>query len=266
MALNSREKDDVSIADPRIAALYREVATEEPSGKLDETIAREARNVEATASRRVPFIKQLMAWRLPLVTAALAVVTANLVVLVLDRGDDSRVDAAAEASADAQPEAREEPRASFPRYEAHRPSPGVSTRPTRERRGTDSLAERSMSPPDSSASTGDASDAAPPREAVAAASPSSPASVATAPAAAAGEPRRPREERASAPRRADSGLEQQVPSVLIAELDREPPGRWVERIQTLRRDGRRGEADALLREFTRRYGDAAVPPALKSDE
>jgi len=187
-------------------------------------------------------------------------------VLVLDRGDGSQVDSAPQASADARLAAPEERRASREQYEANPPPNRASTGATGERRGTDSLGERAISAADSSRAAGDATSAAPPSDAMAAASPSAPEPVATAPAAAAGELGRARDEKASPSRRADSPAEQQVASAVIAELDKEPPARWVDRIQTLRREGRRAEADALLREFTRRYGDAAVLPTLRSHD
>ena len=46
----------------------------------------------------------------------------------------------------------------------------------------------------------------------------------------------------------------------LLELDRAPPPAWLERIGALRKEGRTGEADALLAEFRRRYPEVSVPP------
>lgn len=51
-------------------------------------------------------------------------------------------------------------------------------------------------------------------------------------------------------------------SKLVVELSARPPAEWLERVATLRREGRRPEADALLDEFRRRYPDQPIPPAL----
>ena len=56
-------------------------------------------------------------------------------------------------------------------------------------------------------------------------------------------------------------------AALYAELDGQPPGRWIERITALRRDGRRSEADSLLGEFKRRYPNEPLPVSLqRTDE
>jgi hypothetical protein len=272
MAVNGRENDGVPIVDPHIATLYREAATEEPSARLDEAIAREARGTRPIAPARAPLMQRLLAWRLPLVTAAVVVVSASVVVLMLDRGayytgvgEDSQSQPLAQARGDAEPQAKEEPGASSERQAANRLRTAPSNRVTGEPRGNDAL-EQSSRAADARAMNRDASDAPlppPPAEAVAAAPPTSPPPA--APVAAAEEPRRSRAERALASPRADPKSEEAA-SAFIAELDKEPAERWIERIQTLRREGRRAEADALLGEFTRRFGDAAVPPALKSHD
>ena len=42
-------------------------------------------------------------------------------------------------------------------------------------------------------------------------------------------------------------------AALIKELDTQPPEKWLERIQELRRQERVGDADELMSEFKRRF-------------
>ncbi|HEY0335861.1 MAG TPA: hypothetical protein VGC70_00860, partial [Burkholderiales bacterium] len=55
-------------------------------------------------------------------------------------------------------------------------------------------------------------------------------------------------------------------AALIAELEGAPASRWIERIVTLRRDGRRQEAEALLSEFKLRYPSEPLPPGLQRSD
>jgi hypothetical protein len=50
---------------------------------------------------------------------------------------------------------------------------------------------------------------------------------------------------------------------LIKELDSQPAAKWLEKIKTLRREGRKDDADDLLVEFKRRFPDEPLPPALR---
>jgi hypothetical protein len=50
---------------------------------------------------------------------------------------------------------------------------------------------------------------------------------------------------------------------LVRDLDGRPPSQWIDRIVTLRGQGRREDADALLAEFKRRYPDEPLPAALQ---
>ena len=52
-------------------------------------------------------------------------------------------------------------------------------------------------------------------------------------------------------------------SPLLKELENQPADRWIEKIETLRRGGRRSEADELLAEFKRRFPDHPLPAALR---
>jgi hypothetical protein len=53
-------------------------------------------------------------------------------------------------------------------------------------------------------------------------------------------------------------------AALLKELDTQPPEKWLERIDELRRKGRAGEADAVLAEFRRRFPQHPVPPGLQA--
>ena len=52
-------------------------------------------------------------------------------------------------------------------------------------------------------------------------------------------------------------------AALVRELESQPPEKWRERIEALRREGRRGEADELLTEFKRRFPDHPLPAELR---
>ena len=46
-------------------------------------------------------------------------------------------------------------------------------------------------------------------------------------------------------------------------LEQEPPGKWLERLAELRKQGRTGEADELLVEMKRRFPDQPLPDGLE---
>ena len=50
---------------------------------------------------------------------------------------------------------------------------------------------------------------------------------------------------------------------MVKELDAQPPEKWLERIQGLRREGQAVEANDLLAEFKRRYPGHPLPPGLQ---
>jgi hypothetical protein len=51
-------------------------------------------------------------------------------------------------------------------------------------------------------------------------------------------------------------------AAIAAELEGRPPAAWLDRVATLRRDGRTEDADALLAEFRRRHPDEPLPEAF----
>jgi resuscitation-promoting factor RpfA len=66
----------------------------------------------------------------------------------------------------------------------------------------------------------------------------------------------------SAPRESTPVVQSRV-AAMVKELDVQPPERWLERIQALRRDGQSAEAQDLLAEFKRRYPVYPLPPELQ---
>jgi hypothetical protein len=53
-------------------------------------------------------------------------------------------------------------------------------------------------------------------------------------------------------------------AALLKELESQPPEKWLERIEELKREGKTGEADAVLAEFRRRFPQHPVPPGLQA--
>jgi hypothetical protein len=49
----------------------------------------------------------------------------------------------------------------------------------------------------------------------------------------------------------------------VKELDAQPPERWIERVEALRREGRVADSDGLLAEFKRRFPTHPLPPSLR---
>jgi hypothetical protein len=89
--------------------------------------------------------------------------------------------------------------------------------------------------------------------------------AAAAPAPAAAQRRRAETSAAPAAKPAMAARNALTPAVaaIVVELDGRAPAAWLERVATLRRDGRTDDADALLAEFTRRYPDEPLPEAFR---
>jgi hypothetical protein len=49
----------------------------------------------------------------------------------------------------------------------------------------------------------------------------------------------------------------------IAELEKRPPGDWLDRVRILKGEGRSAEADRLLAEFKRRFPEESIPADLR---
>ena len=52
-------------------------------------------------------------------------------------------------------------------------------------------------------------------------------------------------------------------AALLKELDAKPPEKWLERIEELKRQGRGGEAEAMLTEFKGRFPNHPLPAGLR---
>lgn len=266
--------------DARIARLYREASTEEPPARVHAAVRAAARSAvdrpaDKLRSRWTP-------WRVPFALAAVAVVSASLVTLVMEERREDVVIEPLPAPRDA---AQSAPAAA----EAPQSAPPAADAPARNVAGDEARAgeSRRYAAPRRSASEPPAkrADGAPESKVL-----SEPAVLQkrqmeeSVPAQAPSEAEaRPRELRAPAPASADRAATPPAPAAapapraarperyqmtdeiggLKAELDSEPPARWLERITTLRREGRKAEADALLAEFKRRYPEERLPASLQ---
>jgi hypothetical protein len=99
-----------------------------------------------------------------------------------------------------------------------------------------------------------------PREREAVAPPAQQPSVAPAPAM---KQDMPRAKMAARPPAKAASQASGPATALIRELELQPAEKWVEKVEALRRDGRRTEADELLVEFRRRFPDYSLPAELR---
>jgi hypothetical protein len=309
MALNQGSEQRPE--DVRLAELYREAAAEVPPEHLDRLIRDRARRPEQSLTPP----KQRSwwpSWHAPLAAAAIAVLSATLVITMTQEGGERA----------ALSPAKSEPRASEGSAGSAEDEPPLrAQRPTESERianrAEDSVSKakpRAAPSPQSAPSAPDTSpaetyrpDAAAAesrvlsgqrrkpaavrdqseassvgeREAAVAAAPASavpraataspqPLSAGTAPEPTTGAAAKPaRSDNALASRRMEAARvapkSSSLAAALIAELEDEPASRWIERIVTLRRDGRRQDADAVLAEFKLRYPSEPLPESLQRD-
>jgi hypothetical protein len=310
MALN--QDNEQRPEDVRIAELYREAAGEAPPEHLDRLIRERARQPEqsSTPARQRSWWPS---WRAPLVAAAIAVLSATLVITMTEEGGERITLSPAKSEPEAQersagsaedelrlrsqgpieservakrledpvPKAKQSVAPSPQRApSAPKPTPTEAHRPEAASADARVLSGQRAKPAavrdQSEASTvgeRDASVAAAPTSAVPPTPLASrPLSAGEAPepttGAAAAKPARP--DNALASRRTETARAAPKSSspaaALIAELEGEPPSRWVEHILTLRRDGRRQDADAVLAEFKLRYPSEPLPTSLQRND
>jgi hypothetical protein len=283
MAVNER---DTAGEDSRIAALYREAALEEPPPHLDASIPRDARRaLDAPAAARArPWWS---AWRVPVAFAAVAVLSVSVVTIISREGGEpltigepaATPDAPSAAARQAAPPTVGAAQAS---HESDVQAPEGARRKLEARQRDDRPGDASAPATQSAAPRGEP--IAPPRasaadasaQAAAGASPtladqetSAPApaneaaAAATPPAAA--QRRRAETSAAPAAKPAMAARNALTPAVaaIVVELDGRAPAAWLERVATLRRDGRTDDADALLAELRRRYPDEPLPEAFR---
>lgn len=272
--------------DPRLERLYREAAREAPPAHLDAAILAAARR--EVGSRPRSLASALRRWHVPVSVAAVVVVSVTLVILVRDEEMAERpmqaeiraaISSAEKAAAPQTPPtpgeatsetAQSRPAAPAPRRQELRDDVKVSA--ALGKREDSSRAESGPPPSSGVAVVATPEPAAKPLpEPFRAASPglaeerAAPASADTvvtgrlesAPAAP-NELRsaRPAADAAPAGRMAQpmaaKGAEQDRPPVWKG-FEKEPPEKWLARIEELRRQGRSAEAEEMLSEFKRRF-------------
>lgn len=260
MALNSgndREHDEL------LAKRYREAANESPPARLDAAIRAAARR-EAGAGPRP--LSRLRAWRVPVSLAAVLVLSATLVLMMREEGAD-RLETAVEPVP---------PRAVAPERPAElQPRPAEAQAPASPSRAPQSRAQppaADMTPPAPLAAPQAeqkvlAGNAVPPesspeprREVAAMAETARPMiSAAPAPAAADADAAAGRMAR-SAP--AAAAVASAAPP-LWQDLIDQPADKWIQRILEWQRAGRSADAEALVREFVRRFPQQPLPPEIR---
>lgn len=276
MAVNEHDERGIASADARIARLYRQAAAEEPPARLDAAIAAAARERRAAPARRKPPAWWTL-WRLPFAVAAVAIVSVSLVTLMMEEGGE-RLTAPEPA-----PPVVTHPQVGQPGSKARDAAAPERALAPAPRRSRPSEAAPAGAPEVQGAARSELETervpASPPpaqeREAVAA-EPGASASQSPAPRA---EAKKLREQAAAAEDRAPAApaaargrmesdaarpLARRTADIerLVAELDLEPPARWIERVLMLRSEGRRSEADALLAELKRRFPKEPLPAEL----
>jgi hypothetical protein len=256
MALNSGNDME---HDESLAKRYREAANESPPARLDAAIRAAARR-EAGAGPRP--LSRIRAWRVPVSLAAVLVLSATLVLMMREEGAD-RLETAvepappravaperpaepqartAEAQAPASPSRVPQSRAQLPATDIAPPAPQAA--PQVEQKVLAGNAVPPESPPE-------------PRREVAAMSETARPMMSAAPAtadAASGRIAR------SAP--AAAAVAPATP-LLWQDLIDQPADKWIQRILEWQRAGRSADAEALVREFVRRFPQQPLPPEIR---
>ena len=277
MALNERDPRD-----PRLERLYRDAAREAPPAHLDAAILAAARR--GVGARPSGLSAALRRWHVPVSIAAVIVVSVSLVILMKEEGGE-RLDklsipplTAPTDKAAAQP-MRASPAADS---KAAAPQPAESPAPvalgkmegTSPRQGDSAAisgigAAATESAPEASPRPFVASPPRPARE-----QPAAPAQQDAAPAGrlAATPPASVEQRSASV---ADAPQPKLMARGVVAEpsaaqqppvwqgLEKEPPEKWLARIEELAKGGRAAEAEELRIEFNRRFPDHPLAGAPK---
>jgi len=245
--------------DESLAKRYREAANESPPARLDAAIRAAARR-DAGAGPRP--LSRIRAWRVPVSLAAVQVLSATLVLMMREEGAD-RLETAvepappqavapertaepqartAEAQAPASPSPAPQSRAQLPATDIAPPAPQAA--PQIEQKVLAGNAVPPESPPE-------------PRREVAAMSEMARPMMSAAPAAAdaaAGRMAR------SAP--AAAAVASAAPP-LWQDLIDQHADKWIQRILEWQRAGRSADAEALVREFVRRFPQQPLPPEIR---
>jgi len=290
MALNGRNAGNANgdaERDPQLDRLYREAAREAPPAHLDAPILAAARRDAGARPRSLT--STLRRWHVPVSIAAVVIVSVSLVILVREEDGEQIVPAVAPpAEQPAAPSAQ--PALADAAREATQPQPAAPApqrRDSREDAGAPAvlgkLADSARPESGPPAPSGVAAVATP----APAAKPSPPPFVAAPPRVAeergapvaadtvtagrlAGAPVPPGEPpaarsaadvppaKAMARAMAAKAAEQDRPPVWEG-LEKEPPEKWLARIEELRRQGRAAEAEEMLSEFKRRFPKLPQP-------
>jgi hypothetical protein len=264
--------NDPDTRDPRLERWYREAAHEEPPAHLDAAIVAAARREVGARPRALS--SALRRWHVPVSIAAVVVVSVTLVILVREEGGERigetripPVTAPAEPSAAAPPlsaPATAMDGAAQPRVEAPAPLERRGLRDDAKRSNAlgkleDAVRSASSSPAVGGTGPAGAPEAAaeprpfvaaPPRPAQeSAAAPASPATVEQRSAAPAADAL---SARPMARALAVKPAGQERPPVWQG-FEKEPPEKWLARIEALMREGRAAEAEEMRTEFKRRF-------------
>lgn len=293
MALNERNAGNANgdaERDPRLDRLYRAAAHEAPPAHLDAPILAAARREVGARPRSLT--SMLRHWHVPVSIAAVVIVSVSLIILVSEEGGERIVPAPVPAVAPPaeQPAA---PGAQPARVEASRETTQPkAAAPAPPRRGSrddakapadlGKLADSARSEPGPPAVSGTGAVATPesaakafpqpfrgtPRMAEERAAPS-PADAVTAGrmAGALSAPSEPPLARSSegAPQAESLGRAMQTKPTeqdrlpVWHGLEKEPPRKWLERIEELKRQGRAAEAEEMQSEFRRRFPEHPLP-------
>ena len=266
MALNERD-----VSDPRLELLYRDAAREAPPAHLDAAILAAARREVGARPRALSSV--LRRWHVPVSIAAVVVVSVSLVILVKEEGGErigeTRIPLVA---APAEPSAAAPAPATAVAKQAAKPqveSPAPSEHRTLREDSTHAPALNQLK----DATRGERDSAsAPMREPLRAAQSRPAQTPAEAPAtadtatagrraAASAEPSQEQagglgtdavSARSMARALAVKPAEQDRPPVWQG-LEKEPPEKWIVRIEELMREGRAAEAEEMRTEFKRRF-------------
>ena len=259
MALNERNAGNANgdaERDPRLDRFYREAAREAPPAHLDAPILAAARR-EAGARPRSR-TSTLRRWHVPVSIAAVVIVSVSLVILVSEEGGEQVVPAPVPAVA---PPA-EQPAASGPHpalaEAAKETTQPLAAAPAPQRRGSrddakapavlGKLADSARPEPGPPAVSGAGIVAA--RESAARPEPGKP----LVPRSAADAPQAESMARAM---RSKPPEQDRLPA--WHGFEKEPPQKWLARIEELKRQGRAVEAEEMLSEFKRRFPEHPQP-------
>jgi hypothetical protein len=289
MALNQHNTEGAE-RDPRLDQLYARAGREEPRAELDQAIRAAARR--EVQARPQALGAGLRRWRLPISIAAVVVLSVSVVTLMREEGADRSEEGlspttlepgapAAPSYGDAKKKAGKSvttPSGAQPPAPQALPEPAAeltapSAKESQRAGRVDAPAVRRTQPAEPFAAEPRQRAADAMKESVS--QQSQPAAEAPAKAAAPGAARALRApaatmqaipsetEQDTAGKRAleksERSLSDSQTKALLQELDGAPPAVWLEKIEALRREGKRHEADDLQTEFRRRFPKHPLP-------